>query len=335
MNYLTYLSKIMNITQNYVQHTNNYTGTPKDYAFDENMASPNEEPFYCPCNEMIVKRIWGVGGNGTNTIWLESTSPVITPAFTDYIHIMIEHSNDSTLGNVKEGQRFNRGEYIAKSGWDGNVTGIHIHVSVSKGKFDGVGWTQNNKGAWVITGNPQKPEDCFYIDKSFTNVLNMNGIPFQYLPNLPKPVERNELREQVEVIVEQLRARTTPEIKDNNILGFIERGIYNIENVIINDGYTWYEVEKDKWIADNGNYLKVYDVEPPKEPVSEPKEEEGTDTPNVEENAPNEEKNEDNDTNIPDEEEKPTNEEKNTSDSVLLDLIKKIIEFILRLFKKA
>jgi len=199
----------------------------------------------------------------------------------DYVTMLISHPDDDTLKGLKNGQKFKRKDKLFLEGKDGQATGNHFHISVSKGKFVTNGWKKNNKGAWCITGTPIKPEEAFFVDLEFTTIKKTNGLTFKTLPKieLPLPVEPNNKVDQVEVIVDKLRVRTAPKITSNNIIGYIKKGYYNILDTFMDDKYTWYEVEQDKWVADNGSYLKIHHVkieEPPKtenKPISETKEE--------------------------------------------------------------
>ncbi len=192
MNYLIYPIKIMNITQTYkndFSHSRHTVGTPKDYPIDDNCGAtgPNGY-FYCPCDAMTVKKIYGVGSSSTNVLWLESTTPVITPTFTDYVTIMIGHIEDAELNKLKIGQTFTRKEPIAIEGKDGFATGEHFHIVVGRGKFKGSGWVKNTNDIWVIntTGGSVKPEDAFFIDNTFTTVKNSAGLNFLdlYIPDI-------------------------------------------------------------------------------------------------------------------------------------------------------
>ena len=297
-NYLIYPTKIMSITQNYsdnFSHKPNSTGKPiYDYPIDENCGTTGRDYFYCPCDEVEIKRIYGVGASGANTIWLQSTSKVVFADNTeDYCTILVTHPNDDTLKSLKVGQTFKRKEKMFLEGKDGNATGNHFHISVAKGKFVYSGWKKNNLNAWCITGKPIKPEEAFFIDREFTTIKKTAGLKFKDMPKIevPKPVEKNSKVTQVEVIVDKLRARTTPKIASDNIIGFVEKGYYNILSIDTDAKYDWYEVEKDKWIADDGTFLKVHkkEEEPPTEepktedtlkpqnkPDTEPKDEENT-----------------------------------------------------------
>lgn len=187
MNYLTYPIKVMNITQNYsnsYSHAPHSQGTPKDYPIDDACADSGRDWFYCPCDEVRIAHIYGVGKSGTNTIWLESTSKVAMPCGEDYVTILVTHPNDDTLSKLKEGQTIKRGEKMFVEGNDGNATGYHFHIAVGTGKFTGSGWVKNSKSAWVLqtTGRPLKPEEAFYVDEVFTVVKYTNGITFKKLP---------------------------------------------------------------------------------------------------------------------------------------------------------
>lgn len=297
-NYLIYPTKIMSITQNYADnfsHKPNSDGKPiYDYPIDENCGTTGRDYFCCPCDEIVIKRIYGVGSSGANTIWLQSTNKVVfANGEEDYCTILVTHPNDDTLKSLKVGQTFKRKEKMFLEGKDGNATGNHFHISVAKGKFVPTGWKKNNLNAWCITGKPIKPEEAFFIDREFTTIKKTAGLKFKDIPKIevPKPVEKNSKVTQVEVIVDKLRARTTPKIASDNIIGFVEKGYYNILSIDTDAKYDWYEVEKDKWIADDGTFLKVHkkEEEPPTEepktedtlkpqnkPDTEPKDEENT-----------------------------------------------------------
>ena len=186
-NYLTYPVRYMRITQNVsggTSHKAHSTGSPADYPIDEACSDGGRDWFCCPANGMRVAHIRGVGDGGTNTIWLESTAPVIMPCGTDYVTIQVIHPNDDTLKGIREGQIFRRGEKMFLEGNDGNATGYHFHIAVGSGKFKGTGWVLNNKNAWVndTTGRQLRPEEAFFVDPAFTTIMDAAGIDFKKLP---------------------------------------------------------------------------------------------------------------------------------------------------------
>lgn len=186
-NYLIYPTKVMNITQGYndsFSHQPYSSGTPADYPIDDCCSGSGRDYFYCPCDEMKIVRIYGVGNSGTNSIWLESTSKVIGPFGEDYITILVIHPEDDDLSKLKVGQIFKRGEAMFREGKDGFATGYHFHIVVGTGKIIDDGWTRNSNNVWVndTTGKQLKPEEAFYIDPSFTKIQSSKNIKFQNLP---------------------------------------------------------------------------------------------------------------------------------------------------------
>ena len=194
MNYLKYPMKNMKITQTYdggYSHFNSSHGTPRDYPIDEAGKDSGREYFYCPCDEMVVKKIYGIvtGKTSANGAWLESTSECDFADVTrDYATVKFVHMNDSDFGDdeIYVGKIYKRGEAIGREGTSGNATGNHVHITAGKGKMKGSGWEKNDKGAWVLTTTKGtfKPEELFFVDESFTSVIKSSGLSFK---NLPKP----------------------------------------------------------------------------------------------------------------------------------------------------
>ena len=198
-NYLVYPTKTMNITQTHVMgnHSAHNTGSPKDYPFDDGCADTGRSWFYCPCDEMKIVRIYGVGTTGTNTVWMTSTSKVVMPCGTDYVTIMVEHPEDDDLKNLKVGQIFKRGAAMFREGGNGSkgkgTYGNHFHISIGLGTIKGNGWAANSKGSWVLTttGALKKATDCFYLED--TKIKNARTYKFANKPVEPsKPTKEGD-----------------------------------------------------------------------------------------------------------------------------------------------
>ena len=182
-NYMTYPMKYMRITCRYDKgshrkHCINVKDGRVDYPIDDGGKDIEKDPIYCPCDEMIVTKIQGVGNSSTNTIWLVSTNLVITPTFVDIVYMTLTHSNDNDFKNIRVGDKFKRGEIICYEGTDG-TNGNHIHITCGRGNSND--WYQNSNGSWAIVGNSKKPEDVFYIDSEFTQVLSDGNLMWKYL----------------------------------------------------------------------------------------------------------------------------------------------------------
>lgn len=188
-NYATYPCTVMNITQTYngsYSHVVCSTGSPYDYPTDEACEGTNRSWMYCPCDEMEVLRVYGVGSDGTNTIWLKSTSKVKMPIGEDYLVMMVIHPKDDDLSQIQVGRKYSRGEAMFREGDDGKVTGNHFHISIGTGNgIVGTGWTENTLGGWVLqtVGQPIKIEEAFYRDTNMTTVVNSAGINFTNKPS--------------------------------------------------------------------------------------------------------------------------------------------------------
>lgn len=73
----------------------------------------------------------------------------------------------------------------------------------------------------------------------------VGGIPQYILKHPLYSVKRNSSKDQIEVLTFEQNVRD----KDNNILKKAEKGYYNVLSTIDRNGYTWYEVEENKYIA--------------------------------------------------------------------------------------
>lgn len=189
-NVVIYPFKYMNITQPYygtVSHYPHTSGNIKDYPIDEAGNGTGRDPMYAPCDVKVV-RIYGVGNRGTNTVWVTSTSKVkFANGKTDYLTMMMIHPNDDDIRRLWVGQVIKKGSVICYEGSDG-ATGNHVHLSVGMGTIAYGGWLQNSNGKWVLTtsGGTVKPEDAFYLDKTFTEVYRSNGITFKDISTAKK-----------------------------------------------------------------------------------------------------------------------------------------------------
>lgn len=68
-------------------------------------------------------------------------------------------------------------------------------------------------------------------------------------PVTVSPVERNTSVNQIEATDDTLRIRTAPSL-NAEIVGHMQKGYYNVIQTEEADGYTWYEIAKDRWCAD-------------------------------------------------------------------------------------
>lgn len=257
-NYMIYPMKTMKITQNYLgktSHLPHTTGNPKDYPIDDGGKDSGRDAIYCPCDEMKVTNIKGYRNpKVTNTIWLVSTTKVITPTFEDICFMTLTHENDSDLQKIKIGDTFKRGEIICYEGSDG-ATANHIHIVVGKGSSSD--WVKSTTGSWVIKGDTKKPEEIFFIDRNFTSVMSTGGLNFRYLNNtVGTPTNKDSSKEQVNVLVDNLNARENASTTSKS-LGYVKKGIYDVIDKVKLENEEWLEIE-NFWIYYNPTWMEYY-----------------------------------------------------------------------------
>lgn len=144
---------------------------------------------------------------------------------------------------VKKGDKVSKEQLLGTMGNSGRTsgtsatTGIHLHFEV------------RNKDNYVIDPTP-------YIDADLPNLPT----------NLPEPIERDENKYQIEVLINDLRARNGYGL-DATILGFIKKGIYNIYNKATKDNLIWLKIceDRDIWIAYDKEWAVIYNIKDYKE----------------------------------------------------------------------
>ena len=136
--------------------------------------------------------------------------------------------------SVVENQIVDDDTIIGYVGDTGRVTGVHLHF----------GWF---------------PEDDLSLDWYSRNWEDFET--YEY----PRPIAyfgevvlRNNSVNQIEVLVDNLRARKSP---NGDILGYINPGIYNILETRIEKEYTWILVDDNIWIAYDSNWAILYPKE--------------------------------------------------------------------------
>lgn len=133
--------------------------------------------------------------------------------------------------SVKDGENVSRDTIIGYVGETGEVTGIHLHFAWFDSSEQNKGWYERN---W------EDFESYEYIK------------PLDYLGS---SVERDKNKDQIEVVINNLRVRKLP---NGEILGYINPGIYNIIDTLVNEDYTWYKVGYNMWIAYSNEFANLY-----------------------------------------------------------------------------
>lgn len=153
-------------------------------------------------------------------------------------YVYIKHDNNYTtrylhmkLGSVrvKKGDKVKKGSIIGYTGATGYVTGTHVHFEI-----------RNNN----IAEDPLP-----YLEG--TNKIIKTKI---YLgTKVTKDTTKNQIM--IKENVTDLRVRESP---NGKILGYINPGIYNIISKDTKDGYDWYQIDTDNYIAYDPKWATIY-----------------------------------------------------------------------------
>lgn len=296
--YAIYPFEDMRITQRHdgsTSHLNHWKNSKdhSDKPWDEACLDGNRQ-YFVPRNDFIIEEILGLNTSTTNSVRLKSVNKLYIPYKNepDYLCITLSHMNEETIKTLKKGQVIPKGSKLILEGKDG-ATAYHWHCTANIGKY--YGFLKNSNGSWCFTYEKSLlPHEAFYVDTSHTVIRNSNGYTFKNVPidKFGTPVARNELVDQIEILVDNLRARKSA---NGEILGFINKGVYNVLAKQL-DSYMWCKVEENLWVAHDTPWSILYPkqepiVEPPKEPLEQIKDEDSTNILDEPKTEPSDEKN--------------------------------------------
>ncbi len=267
-NYAVFPCKDVRITQSYDGKYSHWTQSSstngiKSYPID---IACGDTYLMAPCQMKSVKMNGFYNESVLNQVFFQSTKKVtFVNGEYDYITILAGHTDDWDYTQAQIGTIYERGQNMLNQGTDGNVA-AHLDIVVAAGLQNG--WVQNSFGEWVLP-NSRKPEDIFYIDPKYNNVIDTCGITFKTIPSdytLPNTVLRDENKNQIEVIVSDLNVRKGA--GSNNEITFFPcvQGIYDYTEV--SNG--WYKIKDDMWVNEIGLKFLPKKVEPVvEEPIIE------------------------------------------------------------------
>ena len=229
-----YPCKNMRITQGYTGSTSHLAHYKAgEWALDEGgKDTAKTEWFYAPF-DLVVDRVYTAG---TNTIFFHSQEKLMLPTGKEeHVCMLVTHPN--SFGNLKAGSKVSAGTKLFQEGNDG-ASGYHFHFAVGLGTFKGNGWYKASTGAWVIncTGGSVPLEQVFYVDQTFTNVIDGRSagklLEWHYLTNVCKTTANLNLWE-------------TP--NDGKVLCVVPKGAQLLYYGLNRDGWHCVQYGKDKF----------------------------------------------------------------------------------------
>ena len=203
--YAIYPFRYMNITQrhdegNHLPHWQKSTNC-SDKPWDE-ACQDSGRSYFEPQNDFEIEQILGLNGDlTTNSVRLKSVNKLYIPYKKEpvYLYLTLTHMNEDNLKQVYKGQILKKGTKILMEGTDGYATGNHFHVTANIGNYYGL--LQNSNGSWCFTYEKSLlPNEAFYLDTDYTNVIYDSEYAFQMLPKNeevgePQKTDNNELKE--------------------------------------------------------------------------------------------------------------------------------------------
>ena len=213
--------------------------------------------------ECEITQEYGVNGHlGTDIVGKGYTLDAVV-SHSDGVVVMIQtgHSNNQgSTGNASYGNM------VKIDHGNGDFT-LYAHldrVYVANGqkvvKGQEIGYMGN-------TGNSYGAHLHFEVFKNWARVNSQNYLNAEIIVKIVQPVKRDENKDQIKVLVDDLRIRKGAGT-NQGILGLATlNGVYNYLETKENGGYMWYKLAEGQWIANVDGWCEVY----PKKDLEEEK----------------------------------------------------------------
>lgn len=217
---------------------------PSHKGIDIGWAETPECPVLAWQDGVVVQR--GYGSEIGNYIVVEHYyDDTDEKRWTGYIHL-------AYFPTVKVGDKVYLGKQMgnATRGNTGKSNGVHLHLYLTKCV------PQRTPYTWdTMLANVTDPYEYLYWSKEYNTVYISKEWKKEYKPmEYPKPVERNELVNQVEIKSDTRRLRKSPSLKGQAYDEYCKRGIYNVYDWKTADGYDWRLIDT---IDDNQFWVAV------------------------------------------------------------------------------
>lgn len=222
--------KFIGITENFGMRKDPISGVSSyHYGTDFGWNKYQGEPVYAANTGKIVYE--GYDSNLGNYVVLKYTNGNNT-IINRYLHL-------KNRALVRVNQNVKRGQILGYMGATGYVTGVHLHFEY---------WICPKNYTYKYSDRPKyakNPLNYCYLFEDQEVSKSSSSIVKRVVGT---PVVRNSKRSQIRVIGKGLNCRTLPSLS-GKILGYIDLGYYNVLDTKVSNGYTWYKVATNKWVA--------------------------------------------------------------------------------------
>jgi len=231
--------------KDYVSFSRGFTSSHRgvDMAWNSNYGGKHANVF-APADGTVVAVVNSMGNTyGQNNSW----GNLVKINHGNNIYTLMAHMLKGSIV-VSVGQKVTRGQYLGQQNNSGNSQGDHVHLELYLGS--------------AATSARVDPVPYFYVyPDQVVNAWTKDNYKLNYytpVKIIGNPVERDSKVNQLKVITDTLRARTSPSL-NGTVLGYVKQGIYNVEDIRQADGYVWYNCG-EFWCANNAaetwcNYL--------------------------------------------------------------------------------
>ena len=222
--------KFIGITENFGMRKDPISGVSSyHYGTDFGWNKYQGEPVYAANTGKIVYE--GYDSNLGNYVVLKYTSGNNT-IINRYLHL-------KNRALVRVNQTVKRGQILGYMGATGYVTGVHLHFEY---------WICPKNYTYKYSDRPKyakNPLNYCYLFEDQEVSKNSASLVKRVVGS---PVVRNTKRSQIRVVGKGLNCRTSPSL-NGKILGYIDLGYYNVLDTRVSNGYTWYKIATNKWVA--------------------------------------------------------------------------------------
>ncbi len=120
---------------------------------------------------------------------------------------------------------------------------------------------------WYFSQNPN-PSKVMTLDGNGMHAFRLRKEQPTPKPEVTPNVERDEYKNQIEVKegITELRVRALPSL-EGEVLGYAKEGLYDYQEIVDAEGYNWYRIADNQWIAYNEEWETVYPAKPKDEYV--------------------------------------------------------------------